>query len=152
GRFLPRARELVADFDRLRTDAQKEASGRSGRLKIGFGWYTLELVPSIVVKLRRLEPDIEISLRDLSTSEQIAQIPTSQLDVGSPRPPLPASARNLETLPVISGHLGLVVPQHGSLSSDFTLDDCQDQPFVVLSKERSPGLYDMMLKLCARHG
>src|SRR5579863_1917532 len=72
GRFLPQAREQVAGFDRLLASARKEAQGRGGRLNIGFGWYTLELVPQLVVKLRQNEPDIEISLRDLSTADQIS--------------------------------------------------------------------------------
>src|SRR5512137_2252294 len=46
-RFLPRAKELVTSFDRLLAETQKEAQGRAGRLQIGFGSYTLELVPRL---------------------------------------------------------------------------------------------------------
>ena len=151
GRFLPHAREQVAGFDRLLASARKEAQGRGGRLRIGFGWYTLEMVPQLVVKLRQLEPDIEISLRDLSTADQIASLQSGQLDVGFTRLPLPSTARQLEFRPVLAGHLALVSPRHG-FQLPSTLDRCHDQPFVILSSERSPGLYDLVMKLCARHG
>jgi DNA-binding transcriptional LysR family regulator len=151
-RFLPRAREVVASFDRLVAETQKEAQGRAGRLNIGFGSYTLELVPRLIVKLRSLEPDIEVFLRDMSTSEQLASLEKRQLDVGFTRLPLPASARNYETLPVVAGHLALVLPMFGPMGGPVDLSDCRDKPFVFLSKNRSPGLYDLNMKLCARHG
>jgi DNA-binding transcriptional LysR family regulator len=151
-RFLPRAKELVASFDRLLTETQKEAQGRAGRLKIGFGSYTLELVPRLIVKLRSLEPDIEISLRDMSTVEQLACLEKGELDIGFTRIPLPASARDYDVLPVIAGHLALVLPSFGFSAAPIDLGDCHDRPFVFISKERSPGLYDLNMKLCARHG
>lgn len=152
GRFLPRAKEQVAAFDRLLVGARKEAQGRGGRLKIGFGWYTLELVPRLVVKLRSLEPEIEISLQDMSTADQLTNLENGQLDVGFTRLPLPPSTRHLETCPALTGHLGLVLPLHGFRLPSPTLDRCREKPFVLLSKERSPGLYDLVLKLCAGHG
>jgi DNA-binding transcriptional LysR family regulator len=151
-RFLPGAKEVVESFDRLREDGRKAAEGRAGRLRVGFGSYTLELVPRLIVKLRAVEPGLEISLLDMSTAEQIAALQADQLDIGFTRLPLPPSARDCETIPVIAGHLALVYPSHPRRSRRLNLDDCRDQPFVILSRERSPGLYDLMLALCARHG
>lgn len=151
-RFLPRAKEQVTSFEQLLASARREAMGRGGRINLGFGWYTLELVPRLVVKLRSVRPEIEISLRDLATADQIASLQNGQLDVGFTRLPLPPAARDLETFPVLSGHLALVLPLQGLRASAPSLDHCRDQPFVLLSKERSPGLYDLVMKLCARHG
>ena len=151
-RFLPPAKEQVASFDRLLVGARKEAQGRGGRLNIGFGWYTLELVPRLVVKLRSLEPDTEISLVDMATADQLANLENGQLDVGFTRLPLPPSARHLESCPALTGHLGLVLPLQGYRPSNPTLDQCREKPFVLLSKGRSPGVYDLVMKLCASHG
>jgi DNA-binding transcriptional LysR family regulator len=152
GRFLPRAKEQVASLERLLATARQEAMGRGGRINIGFGWYTLELVPRLVVKLRSVQPEIEITLRDRATADQLASLQNGQLDVGFTRLPLPPAARQLETLPVLSGHLALVLPMQGPRSPAPTLDHCRNEPFVLLSKERSPGLYELVMKLCARHG
>lgn len=151
-RFLPRAKELVAAFDRLLAEAQQEAKGHGGRLRIGSGSYTLNLVPQLIVKLRALEPRIEVSLRDLSTTEQLASLQQEQLDLGFMRLPLPASARDLAMLPVMSGQLALVLPKEGFPNRAVKLSDCRDQPFVILSKQRSGGLYELTMKLCAQHG
>ncbi|MBW8864536.1 MAG: LysR family transcriptional regulator [Verrucomicrobia bacterium] len=151
-RFLTPAKEVVEAFDRLGVEARKAATGQAGQLRIGFGSYTLELVPRLVVKLRTTAPGIEISLRDMSTSEQIAALQAEQLDVGFTRLPLPASARDLQALPVVSGQLALACPARPFPAGRVSLDDCRDKPFIILSKQRSPGLYDKILALCAGHG
>lgn len=151
-RFLPRAREMVAAFDHLLAEARQESAGRGGQLRIGSGSYTLDLVPRLIVKLRSQEPRIEVSLRDLSTSEQIAGLQKGQLDIGFTRLPLPPAARELTMRPVMAGQLALVLPKQGYPARPVNLDDCHDQPFVLLSKERSPGLYGLIMKLCAQHG
>ncbi len=150
--FLPKAREVVDAFDRLQEEGRQAAAGRTGRLRVGFGSYTLEIVPRLIVKLRAAEPGLEISLRDMSTAEQLAALQAEQLDVGFTRLPLPQGMRDCATLPVISGHLALVRPSRPRPARRASLDECRDQPFVILSKERSPGLYDLLLALCARHG
>ena len=94
-RFLPRAKELVTAFDQLVAETRQEAAGRGGRLRIGSGSYTLDLVPQLIVKLRALEPRIEVSLRDQSTTEQLASLQQEQLDLGFMRLPLPSAARDL---------------------------------------------------------
>jgi DNA-binding transcriptional LysR family regulator len=151
-RFLPRSRELVAAFDQLLAETRREAEGRGGRLRIGSGSYTLDLVPQLIVKLRALEPRIEVSLRDLSTTEQLAGLQQEQLDLGFMRLPLPAAARDLAMLPVMSGQLALVLPKQGFSAQPVKLADCCDQPFVILSRARSRGLYELTMKLCAQHG
>jgi len=151
-RFLPRAKELVTAFDRLLAEARQEAQGHGGRLRIGSGSYTLDLVPRLIVKLRALEPRIEVSLRDLSTAEQLDGLQKGQLDLGFTRLPLPAAARDLTMRPVMAGQLALILPRQGVLSHLVKLDECRDKPFVTLSKERSPGLYELVMKLCAEHG
>jgi DNA-binding transcriptional LysR family regulator len=150
-RILPQAKAVLDSLERLREDARKIAEGRAGRLRVGFGTYTLELVPRMIVKLRALEPGIDISLRDMSTSEQIAALQADQLDVGFTRLPLPATARDCQALPMITGHLVLVGPARAAGPRHLSLDDCRDQPFVILSKQRSAGLYEMVMALCARH-
>jgi DNA-binding transcriptional LysR family regulator len=150
-RLVPPARELVASFDRLLLNAQKEAQGRGGRLRIGFGYYAYELAPRLVVELRRLEPDLEISLRDLSTAEQIRDLQAGELDIGFARLPLPDTKGFFASRPVLSGRLALALPSHRQRDVA-GLANCREEPFVILSKQRSAGLYERILKLCAAHG
>jgi DNA-binding transcriptional LysR family regulator len=64
----------------------------------------------------------------------------------------PPATKALETRTVLSGQLALVMSLETTSRMITSLPDCHERLFVLLSKERSPGLYDRILKLCARHG
>jgi len=150
--WLPLVREVLERFEQVATFARATAKGGIGRLRIGFGYHTLQLVPDLVVKLRAAAPGVQITLRDMSTAEQSAALDAGELDIGFMRMPL-RDTRGYETLPVIEDRLALVSsPQFGRTTSSIALEDCRDVPFVSISKDRSPGFYHHMLKLCAAHG
>src|SRR5690349_6488468 len=54
--FLKEARGVLASFDRLLDSAHAGALGEVGKLSLGFGFHTLELVPRVIVKLRETSP------------------------------------------------------------------------------------------------
>src|SRR5712671_1250828 len=65
--WLGEARSVVEKFEQLKERGRLAARGEIGRLLIGFGFHTFELVPWIVAKMRRTAPGIEVGLRDMST-------------------------------------------------------------------------------------
>lgn len=149
--WLPQVRELLARFDHTATMGRKTAAGAVGRLRIGFGFHTLQLVPSIVVQLRSAAPDSLITLRDLSTAEQAAALQAGRIDVGFMRTPL-AAPENYEAMPVIKDRLALVAPASRPATTKLRLADYAQEPFVSISRERSPGFFNHVLSLCAAHG
>ncbi|MES2692575.1 MAG: LysR family transcriptional regulator [Verrucomicrobiota bacterium] len=149
--WLPQVRELLARFDQTATLGKKTASGATGRLRIGFGFHTLQLVPAIVVELRRTAPDSLITLRDMSTAEQAAALGAGLLDVGFMRTPLAEPAK-YQTMPAIKDRLTLVAPKTAGRPTKRRLADFRNEPFVSISRERSPGFSQHMLNLCSAHG
>jgi len=149
--WLPQAKALVSQFDRTLEQGKKAAKGETGRLGIGFGFHTLDLVTRVVVKLRAEAPGIEVTLRDMSTKEQMPALETGLLDLGFARQPLPGNLE-LESMPAIQDRLSLVLPEDPPLAADFTLADCRDQPFVVISPDRSPGMHRQTLGIFAQYG
>src|ERR1044071_3773497 len=65
------ARDLVLQTDAVLERARRAARGEIGRLAIGFGLSTLTLVPCVVSRFRRERPHVEISMRDMSTVDQL---------------------------------------------------------------------------------
>lgn len=147
--FLRDARQTVQTFDGMMDRAKRAATGEGGRLNIGFGFHTFELVPRLIVKLREVAPGIEVSLRDMSTAEQLRALETGRIDLGFLRPPLPKGFR---TLPVVRDRLALVSSAVSKLPGNATLKDCREEPFVALSEERAPGFHQHMLKACGKYG
>lgn len=147
--FLRDARPMVYDFDQLIERGRRTARGDLGRLRIGFGFHTFELVPRVVVKLRETTPGIDVTLRDLSTAEQIEALRGGHLDLGFIRLP---SASEFESMPVIQDRAMLVSAATSYLSESAPLTDCKNEPFILISRERSPGFYAHVLRLCAKYG
>ena len=147
--FLREARATLQSFDQLVDRGKRLATGEVGRLNLGFGFHTLELVPRLIVKLREVAPGIDVTLRDLSTAEQLKALGSGKLDVGFVRLPV---AKELKTLPVVRDRLALVSSSLSPLPADVKLSDCRSEPFVAISEERSPGFRKHMLQLCAKHG
>jgi DNA-binding transcriptional LysR family regulator len=147
--FLPRARSLVRDSDTLQAWTQRAARGEVGQLRLGFGFHTFELVPRLLVKLRRNLPEVEITLRDMSTAEQTDGLRSERIDIGFVRLPAPP---DIETLPCISDRVSLVSRSGAGLPAQLSLADCKNEPFVLISRERSPTFYNHVLRLCANLG
>jgi DNA-binding transcriptional LysR family regulator len=144
--LLPRARKSLASFQELAEHGRRLAGGQRGRLRIGFGFHTLELVPRLLMRLRRPGDEIDVELRDMSTKEQLAALETHQLDVGFLRLPVgpPWSTRAVSEDEVV-----LVSNRDRPVAR---LAEARDLPFVLVSSQRSPTLYDHSLRLCAACG
>lgn len=149
--WLPHVRELLARFDQAAALGRRTASGATGRLRIGFGFHTLDLVPGIVVQLRTQAPEAQVMLRDMSTAEQAAALQAQQIDVGFMRMPM-ADAARYETLPVIEDQLALVTAAEASRNATVKLREVKDEPFVSISRDRSPGFFNHVLAVCAAQG
>ncbi|WP_038166434.1 LysR family transcriptional regulator [Verrucomicrobium sp. BvORR106] len=148
-RFLQEARPVLAAFERLLTQGRQSALGETGSLHVAFGFHTFELVPRLMVKFREQCPEVEVSLRDLSSAEQIEGLSNGRIDLGFVRQPAPS---HLQSMPVIKDRLSLVSSSNSPLRENATLADCRNERFVAISEKRAPGFHHHMLLLCAKHG
>jgi DNA-binding transcriptional LysR family regulator len=151
GRVLvEEGRALVREIDAVFDRARRAARGEIGRLAIGFGFSTLTLVPRVVSRFRQLYPDVEISLRDMSTVDQLEALLSDRLDVGFVR--LPAGA-GLRSIPVLEERLVLALPaRHASVAAIKRVGDVRAEPFIQLPRQISPSFHDHVFEVCASHG
>lgn len=147
--FLEEARPILTGFDRLLASGRSLARGESGRLRIGFGFHTFELVPRLIVRLRREVPAVQISLRDMSTLEQTEGLRAGRIDLGFVRAPV---SKEFESTPVITDRLALVTSEESGVPQNASLADCAEEPFILISNERTPTFRRHALALCARYG
>lgn len=147
--FLDEARRVAGNFDDLLHRARNAALGEAGKLALGFGFHTLNLVPPLVVKLRALAPGIQASLRDMSSSEQVDGLRNGSLDLGFVRLPAP---QEFMTLPVMKDRLALVSSPAFPLAPNTPVSACRDMPFVTIAEARAPGFFHHMVQYCGKHG
>jgi len=148
--FLPLVIDLVKRADDVLAQGKRQANGEVGRLAIGFGRTTLELVPALVMKLRRLSPNVEIRIQDMSTAEQFAALEASAIDVGFLRLP-PSPPAGYATARVADDRMVLVT-QSRAVQRNFSLADCREAPFILLDAARAPDFRAHTLLLFAKYG
>lgn len=148
--FLPDARRLLQDADAALARARQASVGERGRLHIGFGLSTLDVAPQYIAAFRRECPEVDVVLNDFSSAEQTRRLLSGQLDLGFIR--LPAGAR-LDTLPLLDEELALAVPDQGGRTNvPVKLAELNKEGFVMLARERGPGLAAQIDRWCADRG
>lgn len=154
--FRDHARQSLAHAEAARQAARRVGRGDTGEVALGYvGSATLTLLPQILRRFRDRYPDVTLTLRELTTTEQARALRAGNLDVGLLRPPLAdADAEALRVEPVGAERLIAALPAGHPLAHRRTLNvrDLAGQPFVLSPRELGPGLHDQILDYCRRAG
>jgi DNA-binding transcriptional LysR family regulator len=136
----------VSQLDRAIRNARLAADGKLGLLRIGFiSTAGSELVPAIIRRFRELNPEVEFSLRNILTAEQIQMLEGGALDVGFLRLPIGGHPQ----LNVVTLHrepFVLVVPSSHELAKKkkVRLREVAGQDFVMYDRTHAPGFHDLI--------
>ncbi|MCZ4064757.1 LysR family transcriptional regulator [Oxalobacter aliiformigenes] len=131
------AKEMVLVIRRA-IDATREAAGYGrGRMKLGCLYsLTTELVPQLIMGLKRRRPEMEIDLSMNSSRELLAQLNEGQLDaILVSLPGKKVELAGLETLPLFEDTFYLAVPLSSSvpLAEPVELADLKEEKFVTMN-------------------
>ncbi|MBV9229382.1 MAG: LysR family substrate-binding domain-containing protein, partial [Chloroflexi bacterium] len=97
-------------------------------------------------------PDVELTLREITTVEQVQALREDRIQVGFLR--LPISADNIEFEPVQREPFFLVISAKHPLASlpEIPLCALEHEPFIFVPHALAPGLYDQMMSICVQAG
>jgi len=123
------------------------ANGKLGLLRIGFiSTAGSEIVPNIFRQFRELNPEVEVSLRAITTADQVQMLETGSLDVGFLRLPI-GEHSTLEVVTVHREPFVLVVPSSHKLAKRkrVRLSEVSGEDFVMYERRYAPGFHDLIL-------
>jgi DNA-binding transcriptional LysR family regulator len=152
GRLLAsRSGHLLAETSAAVALTERAARGEAGLIRIGFGIASiLELLPDILLRFRRAHPDVQISLRDMSTPDQIDALMRGEIDIGFIRQR--AADARLRTRHVLDERLVAAVGPHRRWNARIGFRSLASEPFIVISRARSDSFHDHVLSVCAAAG
>jgi DNA-binding transcriptional LysR family regulator len=154
--FLPEARATVAQAERARQTALRAARGELGKLDIGFTGSSPfnTAMPQIISRFRKRWPDLEMSLREMSTSDQLESLVAGTLDIAFVRPGDPGESKGVTLQTVLKEPLFAVLPADHPLAGESALSiaDLAGQDFILHPRQIGTGLYDKVMSLCASAG
>lgn len=152
--FVDQARELLRLAEISLTTLRKAEAGEIGTLRIGFISTAAALVvPPLVLKFRRLYPGVELDLRNILTSDQVAHLLDRRIDIGFVR--LPMSPPEQIRLKIIHREpFVLLLPKSHPLAKSRTcpLEDLKKEDFIMYTRRMAPGFHDRILAQLHAHG
>jgi DNA-binding transcriptional LysR family regulator len=144
--FRDDAVAALSQLDQAIRRARLAANGKLGLLRIGFiSTAGSEIVPNIFRQFRELNPEVEISLRAITTADQVQMLETGSLDVGFLRLPIGGHSA-LDVVTVHREPFVLVVPAAHKLAKRkrVRLRELSSQDFVMYERRYAPGFHDLI--------
>ena len=146
--FRSRIQPALAELDDAAGDVAEAASGRSGRLRVGFvssASYTT--VPEAIRVFRQRRPRVELVLSPLTSGEQVEQLLDGGLDLGLLRDPDKVPGLRFELL--ASEDLVAVVPERHPLATarEIRPEQLEGEPLVLFPYRLMPGFVSRVMSL-----
>lgn len=151
--FLLDVKRILSDLDSAERRAKQVGDGVRGHLRLGFvSTAATELIPDIVRFYRTKYPDVELSLQNLRTRDQVEALLRQRIDVGFIRLPFPAE--DLEISLVASEPFRCFLPKDHRLAVNAEVDPVQlkSEPFFLYDRLKAPGFSDRILSICLNAG
>ncbi|NYI78443.1 LysR family transcriptional regulator [Nocardioides panzhihuensis] len=151
--FLDAARRAVSAVDSSREAAVDAASGISGTVTLGFvASAAIQILPELVRQHSRARPRVRLTLKEMTTEEQIAALHEGAIDVGLSRDL--EEQEGITVRAVLREPLIAVVPSTHPLHHRHTIDirDLADSQVVTLPRARVPRAWDRLVVLAHDSG
>ncbi|MGW3032940.1 LysR family transcriptional regulator [Streptomyces sp. NPDC001178] len=149
------ARSILAEVERAEEQMALLATGRAGRVSIGFvGTATYDILPRIARTVRAQLPDVSLELRgELLKPELVEGLLDGTCDLALLRTDTPVDAAVALT-PLRSERLVAVLPTGHPLAdrAEIPLAALADEPFVVHPSRDRSSMHGRVLAACARAG
>jgi DNA-binding transcriptional LysR family regulator len=151
--FVPAARALLEQAAQAAGHARDVGQGMAGSLAIGFsGTMLYSGLPAILERFQAEHPLLRLTLKELSSSEQLVELAHDRLDLGFVHttrvPP------ELSQILVSSQAFICCLPAGHALARkrSLSLPALQGEPFAVVSRTVSPDYHDRILAICTEAG
>ena len=151
--FLEEAREILRHADDAVLNTRRVARGEIGQLRLSFTPSALRsVVPEVVRAFRDCYPDVQLTMTEHCTQDQVEAFRAHEVDVGFLYPPI--DEKLLAITPLQTEELVIALPTIHPLASHnpLSLSDLATEPFILHPRREGPYLYDQILHLCLQAG
>ena len=146
--FLQEAYQLLVQLETAVALTQRIGRGQTGRLRIGFTSLVIyDLLPLILPEFHAQFQEVELVLRELTTSQQEQALRDSLIDVGFAHPPLEDDTLSYKC--IHKQTLVVALPSTHSLAQpeQISVRSLLNEPLIVFPRYLAPGLYDRIMSL-----
>jgi len=149
--FLPEARRILKLAESASQVARRIALGKTGSIKIGFtATSAYGFMPDLVAACRTRLPEVDLSLKEMVSGDQLEALVSGQIDIGLLRPPI--GRPEFASMRVVAERLLVAFPQGHAFADHQTVAprELDGQPFIMYSPYESRYFHDLVVTLFTR--
>ena len=149
--FLHKAQRIIKLEERAPQDTRQQDIRKNRTLKIGFtAAAAYGFLPELIAACRARLPEVDFSLKEMVSGDQLEALASGQIDAGLLRPPI--ARPELATKRVVAEPLLAAIPRKHPLATAETVSikDFDDQPFIMYSPYESRYFHDLLVALFTR--
>ncbi len=151
--FLEEARAILTHADTAADLARRTATGKVGRLTVGFvGSAMFGRLPEVLRAFRAGHEDVDLRLREMTTPQQLEALRRRDIDVGVLRLMRDDDEFDRETLAREKVVVALPAAHPLAKRTRLKLSQLSDEGLVLLSRREAPGLRDSIARAVAEAG
>lgn len=151
--FLEDSRRMLTELEESLQRTRRAARHESGLMTIGFiPGAEMKVFPHILPILRASLPDLELSLRSLSSPQQVEALYGREINLGFLRGPIPFP--EIASSVVMQEEIVVLLSSDNPLSKKrkIQLQDLNGLRFIGISREVAPTLHELTVSLLERSG
>jgi DNA-binding transcriptional LysR family regulator len=149
--LVKQARQIIEDSESAERVTRLALKGEAGALRIGFGIAVLARgLPNLILRFRKRFPSVDLSVRNMSTSDQLQSLRDRKIDVGFVR--LPVRTEGIAAIPIVKERLMIVLGEHTAHNEKDGLAALSGAPFILPCRADSPSFYDHVFRTCRAAG
>jgi DNA-binding transcriptional LysR family regulator len=152
--FLTDARRTLSAADQAVDHAQQVHRGKAGTLRIGFfaGGTGVDF-PRLIQTFRKQSPDVELSLVEMTSTQQWVALVEDRIDIAFTRRLEPEFRPDLQSVLIQQDPIVAILPKHHPAApGPVDVRDLANERFVLSSRETSPAVFDKAIELCSEAG
>jgi DNA-binding transcriptional LysR family regulator len=153
--FLEEARRIMVLSEEAVRRTIRADKGEIGRLAVGYiGSANYSVLPQVIREFRKRFPDVDLSLAELNTSNQIEALREGRIHVGFMRPPRGIENEDLSVEPVFREPLMVAIPRNHHIRGETSipLRMLAKESFIMIPRHRGTAYFDYIIALCQKEG
>ena len=149
--LVQHARPIIEDATSAERVTRLALKGEAGTLRVGFGIAVLARgLPNLMLRFRKRYPNVDLSVRNMSTSDQLQALSERRIDVGFVR--LPVHSQEIATIPAVRERLMIVLSEQATYDTRKGLAALRHAPFILPWRGDSASFYDHVFRTCRAAG
>lgn len=153
--FLADVQRLLADLEQAQLRASRVQNGKLGAISVGvvesFAWH--DVIIRSIHSFRDLYPEVSLSMRVMSSPEQIAAIRDGRLSAGLLFD-RPRDDKTLTGVIILHDRVRLAVPKNSPFAQrpPKRLAELANENFFWFTRKMNPAFYDIVMTACHKSG